>query len=319
MEQSEAVDQDEQENILSQVEAKLSQYHSTSTSEISNSEIVSNPYRKAFPCALRRRRVFPFLRQYILLGFAAKGVVYFLIGILAIEAAILPEKKAAGTYTALKHLSRQPLGSALLCLLSVALLGYVIRRLLQAIIYPGHASNFSFKGILQRMGYIVSSLSYAGIAYSALSVVFKLGKYDDKIKHSVDKLFEQPIIGEVIVLIAGIAVTGVGIAYLQGAYTGSYISKFTSANMDHRLEYCARLMGKIGIAARGIAFIVTGGCLILASVASDSDFAGGLQHAFRLLAAQPLGWLWLGLIGSGFIAYGIYMLIAARYRFYTIR
>ena len=118
---------------------------------------------------------------------------------------------------------------------------------------------------------------------------------------------------------AGIAVTGVGIAYFQGAYTGSYISKFTSANMDHRLEYCARLMGKIGIAARGIAFIVTGGCLILASVASDSDFAGGLQHAFRLLAAQPLGWLWLGLIGSGFIAYGMYMLIAAKYRFYTIR
>ena len=242
MKQPDIANQDnERENILSQVEAKLSQYHSAPRSKISNSEIVSNPYWKAFPClgqrsfaksafpcVLRRCGVFPLLRQYILLGFAAKGVVYFLIGILAIEAAILPEKKAAGTYNALKHLSGQPLGSVLLCLLSVALLGYVIRRLLQAIIYPGHAANFSFKGILQRMGYIMSSLSYAGVAYSALNVVFRLGKYDDKIKHSVEKLFEQPIIGEAIVLMAGIAVTGVGIAYLQGAYTGSYISKFTS-------------------------------------------------------------------------------------------
>ena len=160
MERSEAVNQDEQENILSQVEAKLSQYHSAPRAKISSSEIVSNP----------------FLRQYILLGFAAKGVVYFLIGILAIEAAILPEKKAAGTYAALKHLSGQPLGSVLLCLLSVALSGYVIRRLLQAIIYPGHANNFSFKGILQRMGYIISSLSYAGVAYSALNVVFWIRK-----------------------------------------------------------------------------------------------------------------------------------------------
>ena len=71
---------------------------------------------------MRRREVFPLLRQYILLGFVAKGIVYFSIGILAIEAAILPEKNAAGTYAALKHLSGQPLNSVLLCLLPVDLL-----------------------------------------------------------------------------------------------------------------------------------------------------------------------------------------------------
>jgi hypothetical protein len=65
--------------------------------------------------------------------------------------------------------------------------------------------------------------------------------------------------------------------------------------------------------------MVTGICLILASLVSDSDLAGGLQNAFQVLAAQPLGWLWLGLIGSGFIAYGIYMLITAMYRQYAVR
>lgn len=261
----------------------------------------------------------PFLKQYILLGYAAKGIIYFLIGILAIEAAILPERKAAGTYNALKHLSGQPLGSIILCLLAVSLVGYVLRRLIQAIVYPGYDSGFSFTSLLQRTGYILSSISYAGIAYSALSIVFKLGKYNDHIQEWVEQLFDSVIAGESIVFVVGIGVTGVGAGYLYGAYTGSYVSQFASSNIDSRLEYCARLMGKIGIAARGVAFVVTGFCLILASLVSDSDLAGGLQNAFQVLAEQPLGWLWLGLIGSGFVAYGLYMLVAARYRRYAIR
>lgn len=261
----------------------------------------------------------PFLKQYILLGYAAKGTIYFVIGMLAIEAAILPERRAAGTYNALKHLSVQPLGSILLCLLAVGLGGYVVRRLLQAIVYPGHESKFSWSQLLQRSGYILSSLSYAGVAYSALSIVFKLGKYNDHIQEWVEKLFDRVIAGEAIVFIVGIGVTGVGIGYLYGAYTGSYISQFVSSDIDRRLEYWATLMGKIGIAARGIAFIVTGLCLILASLVSNSDLAGGLQNAFQVLAARPLGWLWLSLIGSGFVAYGLYMFVAARYRRYAIR
>ncbi|MBE9045264.1 DUF1206 domain-containing protein [Pleurocapsales cyanobacterium LEGE 10410] len=304
-------DRDKEQQKISQLGSNLSQFHPTSVedaelttnSNILQSEIISNP----------------FLRQYILLGYAAKGVVYFLIGILAIEAVILPERKAAGTYKALKHLSGQPLGSVILCLLAVGILGYVLRRLLQAIVYPGHSQGFSPQGILQRSGYILSSLSYAGVAYSALSIVLHLGKYNDHIKDAVEKLFEQPIAGEGIVFIAGIGVTGVGIGYLYGAYTGSYISQFTSSEIDPRLEYCARWMGKIGIAARGIAFIITGICLVISSLVSNSDIAGGLQNAFQVLAAQPLGWLWLGLIGSGFIAYGLYMFVASRYRLYAIR
>lgn len=261
----------------------------------------------------------PFLRQYILLGYGAKGIIYCLIGMLAIEAAILPERQAAGTYNALKHLSGQPLGSVSLCLLAVCLLGYVLRRLLQAIIYPGHNQGFNFTSILRRLGYVASSISYAGIAYSAVIIALKLGKYNNRIQAWVEHLLDRVIAGEAIVFAAGIAVTGVGIGYLYGAYTGSYISKFASSEIDRRLEYWATWMGKVGISARGIAFIVTGNCLMLASLAADSHLAGGLQKAFRVLAQQPFGWLWLGAIGLSFIAYGLYMLITARYRRYTIR
>ena len=173
MQQPKRADRDDKP-VSTQLESNLSQIYSTPENnipgiidtDIPSQEIVANP----------------FFKQYILLGYAAKGVIYFTIGILAIEAAILPERKAAGTYNALKHLSDRPLGSIILCLLAVSLIGYVVRRLLQAIVYPGHTSGFSFSSLLQRTGYILSALSYAGIAYSALSIVFKLGKYNDRIQ-----------------------------------------------------------------------------------------------------------------------------------------
>lgn len=300
----------DRQEVLSSLESDLTKFHKTSA----ESELkIGQTKALHFEIIIN-----PFLKQYILLGYAAKGVIYFLIGILAIEAAILPERRAVGTYKALKYLSGQPLGSILLCLLAFCLGGYVLRRFLQAVVYPGHDRGFTWTGMLQRTGYIISSVSYAGVAYSSLSIVFRLGKYNDTINDSVEKLFQHPT-GEYVVFLGGVGVVAVGICYLYGAYTSSYISKFASKNIDRRLRYGAKLMGKLGIASRGIAFIVTGVCLIIASIVSDSDLAGGLQNAFQVLAEQPLGWLWLGLIGSGFIAYSMYMFAASRYRKYVIR
>ena len=307
--QPQDIEQSDRPQVLSQLESKLIEVEEKSTQQpekrhqVQSLEIILNP----------------FLKQYILLGYAAKGAIYFLIGILAIEAAILPERQAAGTYNALKHLSGQPLGSIMLCLLAVGISGYVLRRLLQAIIYPGHTQSFSFSSIFQRLGYILSSISYAGVAYSSISIVFHLGKYNNRIQEWVEHLLHHVIAGWAIVFVAGLGVMGVGLGYIYGAYSGSYVSQFASAAIDSRLEYCARWLGKIGIFARGISFMVSGICLILASVALDSHLAGGVQKAFRTLSHQPFGWLWLSLIGSGFIAYGIYMFVAARYRRYAIR
>ena len=260
----------------------------------------------------------PWLKQYILFGYAAKGTVYLSIGILAVQAAVISEQKAAGTYLTLIWLADQPLGKLLVCLIAIALTGYVWRRLLQAILTPGKPNSFSFKSILQRLGYLMSGLSYAGVAYSALNIVFELGEYDDTIEDLVNQLFEQPI-GEWLILLGGIAVTIIGFSYICGAYNGSYISEFQSSAIHHRLEKWTTRIGKLGVAARGIAFVLTGIFLTEAAIAGNSELAGGLQNAFRVLETRSMGSLWLGLIGIGLICYGLYMFVAARYRRYAIR
>ena len=64
---------------------------------------------------------------------------------------------------------------------------------------------------------------------------------------------------------------------------------------------------------------MTGIYIIQAAIIGSSELAGGLQNAFQVLASQPFGQLWLGIIGMGFISYGLYMFVATRYRRYAVR
>ncbi|MEM8720655.1 MAG: DUF1206 domain-containing protein [Cyanobacteria bacterium P01_G01_bin.39] len=332
---------------------------------------------------LKKAIAHPWLKQYILLGYGAKGTVYLAIGILAIEAAVIPQQQAAGTYLTLTWLADQLWGKLLVALIALALTGYVWRRLFQAILVssdceitgrsrgiqaadtgesyvrrtrfanglaesndllsqpqtansPSSARNvlqwrdagsrprtskFALtptKHFIQRLGYVMSALSYAGVVYSAFNIVLELGEHDDTIEDLASQLFDHPI-GGWLILLGGIVVTIIGCSYIYGAKSGSYISEFQSDELHYQLEKWATRIGKIGVAARGIAFVLTGIFLIQSAISGNSEFAGGLQNAFRLLATKPLGSLWLGLIGLGLICYGLYMYVATGYRRNTVR
>lgn len=260
----------------------------------------------------------PWLRQYILIGYGAKGTLYLFIGISAVQAAMTSHRQASGTYLTLSFLTSQPLGKFFVCLLAIALTGYVLRRLLQTILISEESNSWSLKSILQRLGYIMSGLSYAGVTYSAFGIVFELGEYDDTIKDLVSQLFDQAI-GEWLIFLGGIMVTTVGLAYIRGAYTGSYISDFESDDIHHELEKWATRTGKLGVTARGLAFVATGILLVETAISGSSELAGGLQNALRVLAANSLGWLWLILIGCGFICYGLYMYVVTLYRRHAVK
>ncbi|MBE9048384.1 DUF1206 domain-containing protein [Pleurocapsales cyanobacterium LEGE 10410] len=260
----------------------------------------------------------PWLKRYILIGYAAKGTIYLLIGVLVVQAAIISRQEATGTYLSLTWLASHPLGKLFVFFLAIALMGYVIRRLLQAIYMPGSSQVSGWKRFGKRVGYIMSGFTYTGVAYSAMNIVFELGEHDDTIEDLADELFEQPL-GEWLIFLGGVATITIGIFYIFGAYTGSYISEFESAEIHRQLEQWSRRIGKIGVAARGVSFVLSGALLIQAAIVGNSELAGGLQNVFRVLATRPLGLLWLLAIGVGLIGYGLYMFVASGYRRYALR
>ncbi|WP_107666464.1 DUF1206 domain-containing protein [Cyanothece sp. BG0011] len=260
----------------------------------------------------------PWIRRYILVGYIGKGALYLSIGILAVRASIMSNHQASGTYLTLTFVTHQPWGRGFVSLLAVALGGYVLRRLLQAVQVLESSNFWSVKSIVQRLGYLMSAFTYAGVIYSAFKIVLQIGEYDDTIQDLANEIFEQPI-GEWLILLGGIIVTMIGGFYIYGAYTGSYISELRSVDINYRLEKWTIYIGKLGVLSRGIAFILIGIFLIQAAIYGTADLAGGLQNAFREIATQPLGWLWLRLMGMGLMGYGLYMFVAAKYRRYAIR
>ena len=99
------------------------------------------------------------------LGYAAKGVVYALVGAIAVRAA-LASGSAEGSTGALASLVDAQGGRAVLMLIAFGLLCHVLWRLVQAALDP-ERSSADGKRIAIRVFYALSAAIYVSLAYTA--------------------------------------------------------------------------------------------------------------------------------------------------------
>ncbi len=253
------------------------------------------------------------VQRYMRLGHGAKGMLYGLMGLLIINDLIRDQPIVSGSDGVLTALGARPLGSIMLTLLALGLLGYVLWRIIQATLDPGHNGDLTPRQVLQRCGYAASGLAYLGIARTAGQLALDLAvDFDDTLEDVASVLFEVEI-GPWVLLALGIGAMAVGGTYIYGAVSGGYINEFRQ-ELYSRAARWAVAVGKVGITARGAGFILIGLYLMKAGYRIDDDPAGGLGNVFDQLDDEPFGEVWLGAIAFGFIAYAIYMVTAAVYR-----
>ncbi|MGJ3250840.1 MAG: DUF1206 domain-containing protein, partial [Elainellaceae cyanobacterium] len=107
-------------------------------------------------------------------GYAAKGVVYSLVGILAFQAAFNWGGRVTGSKGAFQTIANQTFGTVLLFLVAAGLVGYVIWRFVQAIYDPEH-NDEGGETIGRRLSYLISGLIYGSLAFAAFRIVFNGG------------------------------------------------------------------------------------------------------------------------------------------------
>jgi hypothetical protein len=263
----------------------------------------------------RRAASHPWIEKLARLGFAAKGIVYFVVGLLAAQAAFGTGGKTTDSSGALSTIVTQPFGKFLLALVTIGLIGYALWRLVQTIFDPEHAGEpTKAKQIAQRIGYGLSALTYSGLALTAIKLIMgNPTSGGDSTQDWTARFMAQPF-GRWLVGLAGLVVIGVGLAYLYEAFKAKFQRHFNLNLMSESERQWTKRLGQFGIAARGIVFGIIGLFLTLAALRQNANEARGLGGALAALAAQPFGpWL-LGIVALGFIAYSIYSLIEARYR-----
>ncbi|BAS56891.1 hypothetical protein NIES2135_37870 [Leptolyngbya boryana NIES-2135] len=248
-------------------------------------------------------------------GYAAKGIVYFVVGLLAAQAAIGSGGRTTDTSGALQEIVVQPFGKFLLGLVTIGIIGYVLWRFAQALLDPEHTGQSnSTQRVVQRIGYLISALSYSGLAFTAVKLILGSGGTNGGATEDWTKLVLAQPLGQWLVGLAGAIVLGVGLSYFYQAYTAKFQRYFKLNQMNATERKWAKRLGQFGIVARGVVFCIIGLFVIIAALRSDATEVKGLGEALAVLAQQPYGTWILGIVALGLIAYSMYSLIEARYR-----
>jgi len=260
-------------------------------------------------------------------GYAARGVVYVLIGGLALAAAFAPAQDAEGSRGAMAWLENQPFGQTLLVLLAIGLLGYALWRFTQAFADPDHHGTDA-KGVAVRGAFVVSGISHVLLSLYALTLTFGWtfglgsggsnggsaasgsgsggggGQGADKL---TAELMAMPA-GRWLVGAVGVAIVIAGIAQFVRGYKAKF-EKYLDLSPDKMRTWSP--VCRAGLYARGVSFAIIGGFLIVAAYQADPSEARGLSGALSTLQTWQFGpWL-LALVAIGLLAFAVYSFIQA--------
>ncbi|QIN81645.1 DUF1206 domain-containing protein [Rubrobacter tropicus] len=259
------------------------------------------------------REARPWIGRVARFGYAAYGVVYVLVGVLAFRAALGGGGEAAGQEGALQTILLAPLGRVLLGLVALGLLGYAVWRLFQGVLDPENEGRDA-KGVVKRSDHVVNGLFHVALAVSVGGVALGSGGGggggpDDW----TATLLRQPL-GRYLTVAAGVGIVAIGLFQFYRAYDAKFMEKLKPGEMGPAERTWTRRAGRLGHAARGVVFCVMGVFLVQAALRFDPSRARGLGGALSALASQPFGPYLLGAVAAGLACFGLFMFVVARYR-----
>jgi hypothetical protein len=262
---------------------------------------------------VKRAAANPQLELLERLGYVVRGVLYAVMGFLALRIALAtPGGKATDLSGSLVWLIGNPQGKAVLIVTIIGLLAYAIWGFVRAIYDPLHRGRDA-KGIMARVGFVTSALSYLAIAIFAMTILAGQGASShDSTQKTVATLLANPGGGLITELIGVIAIV-IGIGQFIEAYRATFAQDLKAAEMTQSEKEMAIGLGRFGMAARGVTFLVIGWFLIQAGMHHAPSQAQGFGGAFLFLLAQPYGRWLLGVVALGFIALGIHSFACARW------
>jgi Domain of Unknown Function (DUF1206) len=245
-------------------------------------------------------------------GFVARGLIYGIIGILAIKLALGAGGKTTNQQGALKTIAQQPFGKVLLILVAIGLAGYALWRFLHALL--GNGPEDSDSGF-ERVAALGSGIVYAGLCAIAVKILFGSGSGggSGSASKTTAGVFGWPG-GIWLVGIAGAVVIGIGLYQGYRGIRRDFLKDSKTERMSARIREWIEWIGSFGHLARMVVFGLVGVFLIKAAIDFNPNKAVGLDGALAKLVHASYGPFLLGVVAAGLIAFGIYSLSDARYR-----
>ena len=246
-------------------------------------------------------------------GLAARGIMYGLIGIIAVQIALGSTHRQADRSGAVRLVAATPFGVLILWLLVIGFIGLTLWRLSEAAWgAPGHDGHKTG----QRLINLLKAVIYGFVTWGILKFALGLGAPASSNKQSRDltaTAFKYAG-GRYAVAIAGIIIIGVGLYLIYQAYEAKFLRDMNMGSASVRARKVVIWFGRVGGVARGAVFVTVGIFLVVAAVDAKPGQAKGIDSALVTLDHTPLGpWL-LGAVAVGLVLFGVFSCCEARWR-----
>lgn len=240
-------------------------------------------------------------------GIAVHGLVYVLIGALAIALALGGHRGETDSHGALDELSAHTGGWTLLLAIAIGLAVYALWQLSRVFVTGSGAQEraeaaFSvvFNGALSASAIHVLASGHASNQSRTQQ------DWTARVMGHTDGRWLVALVGAIVIIVGGVI-----------SYRGlkrSFADDLDLRRADPVIEKLVLTLGLVGTVARGVVVALAGVLLVVAAVQFNPSKARGLDGALRALRDTSLGpWLLL-LVAAGLVMFGVYGLFEARFR-----
>ena len=260
----------------------------------------------------------PWLIDVARVGWAAKGVVYLLTGVLAFVVAAAPFRESgsnsgqADPSGAVSKVAEQPFGTALLLIMAVGLFVYALWRFVTVILpadIGGHA-------VLRRVGYVVSGVTYVALALTAISLARHSGSSGggESQDSQVSRLTADVLAwsgGRFLVGLAGLILIGIAVYFFSKGVTASFEKELEHRSVGPFSWKAVRMMGRAGWIGRAVMMGLIGVFVTRAAIRFDPEEARGLDDSLREVADSSIGMVLVYVVAVGLVLYGAHCVISS--------
>jgi membrane protease YdiL (CAAX protease family) len=243
-------------------------------------------------------------------GLVARGIIYILIGWLAVLVALGHGSREADQQGALQLLAGKPYGSASLWLLGIGFAAYALWRLSEA----AHGVAGAGKRSGPRLRSLARAVIYAFLSYLTFEVISGTQGSQSGQQQDITAAIMRHPGGRWLVAIAGLVVLVIGLDLATQGIRRKFLRYLRTSQLSQRTRRIVKLLGVIGTVARGLVVALVGVGVIDAAVSRDPSTSGGIDKALLTLRNQPAGPVLLGVVALGLVIFGIYGLCEARWR-----
>ncbi|MFN4060338.1 MAG: DUF1206 domain-containing protein [Paracoccus hibiscisoli] len=242
-------------------------------------------------------------------GYAGKGLVYLAVAGVSLRS-IWRGGEAQDTSSAFGWLNATAWGAVVLFAILAGMVAYAVWRVLDAA-FDLEDYGSEAKGIVARLGMLVTGAIHLGIAVVVFPLLFRWGDAGEGegIADYVGTVMAWPggrwIIGAVALLIIG-----AGLHYARKGWTGAYRDDLRANHFTTRWNPVL----KAGLIAHGAVVGVIGLLFLFAGWRADPDKAGGTGDAFSWLSDQVYGQILVTGICLGLLGFALFCFVNAAYR-----